>query len=473
MLDIGRRSLLYFGASAANMVIAFATLPLATRVLGPADYGAYSVAVTCSLIVQSVAGAMHLYLVPAQIGQVVGIERHKLISTIVINAFAVTTILTLVIGAVAFGDFTSQFASPHFSPNDALLMMGATICVSPWLVGIDVLPLDGRAASFASVTIVQATTSASSLLVSLFAFGLGPTSLYVAYFFASLAAGGMALFALRRDLHVQYSTYWLRESKHQALFALGQRLSETGFLLLERSTLAGFVGLRSVGLYTHGQTYSSALMMVINAFSRSMMPVNMEEARQQPPTFGLTVTSWVPVQLLAVASSIGFALIGDKVIGLLTNGKFTGAHFLAYLLLIALAIQTGGKCEISFLIARGYGNVFARINILSIVCGSIALFLLVPFIGISGAPLAAIIRALVVRISVIARVRTYHRMPFRDGTLLAGLVVSALSGIWVFIFAPPFEIRAMVAVPVAAASLFLLYRTARPLWRLRRPSIAC
>lgn len=185
-----------------------------------------------------------------------------------------------------------------------------------------------------------------------------------------------------------------------------------------------------------------------------MTPINMKEAQQQPPMLKLTIQTWAPVQLMAITSSSSFVRTEDKVIALLTNGKFTKAHFFAYLLLVVVPIQTGERCKTSFLVVRGHGYIYACINALSIARALIPLFLPVPFIEVAGTSSATTIPALVIRIGAITPVRKYHQIAFQDGTLIVGFGGSVLSAILVFVFASPFELRAMAAFLALANSLF-------------------
>ena len=464
MRDLLKRSLIYFIASAVSVVIAIAALPLATRILNPVDYGTYAVAVSFSAIAQSVVGALHTYLLPPHLGTVDKLRRSQLLSTVMVNAIG-TSILLACCGGIVATFVVAHSTSPDALPQGGLvLIVLATICIAPWMVAADALPLDGRAKAFAAINMMQSLASTSALLVALYGLKIGPLSLYVGYFASSFIAGLLSLFALRHDLRPKYSMDWLKEGRRTAVFAFGQRVTETGISMLERTVLAATVGARSVGLYTHAQTYSSAVMMVVNALSRSLMPVSIREAREESPAFPVTSAAWIPVQLLVVSASIAFALIGDQVIALLTHGKFTDAHFLAYLLLFALALQTAGKCEISLLIARGFGETYARINMLSVAVGAVALVILVPLFGSVGAPCAVILRVATIRIAVTARVLPRHNIGFRDGPLLAGLFFSAATALWVFGFAPSLFLRELATIPVLAATIVLMYRTGRTLW---------
>jgi O-antigen/teichoic acid export membrane protein len=199
-------------------------------------------------------------------------------------------------------------------------------------------------------------------------------------------------------------------------------------------------------------------MILASALSRGLTPINMEEARQTPPTFILTFRTWVLVQLIVVVASIGFALVGDVVINLLTNGKFTDAHLIAYLLIIGCAVQTAGKAESSLLLANGHGRPFARLQILAIACCALALIVLIPWIGATGAPIAVLVRGIVIRVGIVPITRAHYRVPFRDGFLLAGIAASAAVAFWVFAYQPTLVWRLIAAFPTIAAGLVLVYR---------------
>lgn len=464
MRSVGARSALYMVSAVVSVAASIATLPLATRILGPEDYGAYALVMSISTCIQALAAALQTYVLPAFIGTIGERERHDLIFTCLANVVAFAGLTSIV---VAIGIDLGAPGLLEQAGVDRIAVIAAalgTIAIAPWLLAIDLFAIDGRASAFASITIAQTVATAGALLISLFVFRLGATSLYVSFLVGSSVAGLASLLAMRKDIYGRYSRAWFGKMFEMAPPAIGQRLAESGVVILERSVIGIFATARGIGLYTHSQLYSSAGTIALNALSRGMLPLNLKEAREVPPLFSGTCSVWLPAQLLVALGAIEFALAGDLVISLLTNGKFTDAHLMAYLLVVALAIKTGGKPESAYLAATGNGTRLAHLNTMSTVIGAGSLIALVPLLGVIGAAVAALLRALAFRGGLWIATREW-KIPFQDGPLFVGLSCSALVGALVFTSAIPAAWRHTAAGLLMIVAFVLTHKLLQTLSR--------
>jgi len=464
MRSVGTRSALYMVSAVVSVAASIATLPLATLILGPEDYGAYALVMSVSTCIQALAAALQTYVLPAFIGTIGSQERKDLIFTCLANVVAFATLLSAIVAIgidVGAPDLLAQIGADRTAVIAAAL---GTISITPWLLAIDLFAIDGRAGAFALITVAQAVATACALLVGLFVFRLGATSLYVSFLVGSSVAGLAALAAMQKDIYGRYSRTWLRKMLDMAPPAIGQRLAESGIVILERSIIGIFASARAVGLYTHSQLYSSAGTIALNAVSRGMLPLNLKEARDLPPLFLGTYSVWLPAQLLVALGAIEFALAGDQIISLLTNGKFTDAHLMAYLLIVALAVKTGGKPESAYLSATGNGTRLANLNTISTAIGAGSLLVLVPLLGALGAAVAALLRALAFRGGLWIAGREW-KIPFQDGPLFVGLACSALVGALVFTSTIPTAWRHIAACLLLTVAVLLTHKLLQTLSR--------
>jgi O-antigen/teichoic acid export membrane protein len=458
MRNAGQRTIYYFGASFVGIALSLATLPFATRILGPEDYGTYAIVVTISILIQGMAAALHAYLLPAHLANTTGTDRQDLILTILTNTFASTAILSTLAIAVTEIAIAVVPALAGSSSLGILLTVASTAAMAPWLVAIDLFALEGRAGEFAAITILQNSVTAAVLLVGLFILQFGAISLYLAFFAGNASAGIAAFVCMRHDIRGRYRLRWVQETRRFARLALIQRLAESGMVFLERSVIGGLASVREVGLYTHAQLYGSGAIAMLTVISRGMLPINLEEARANSPLFfPRTRQVWVPVQLFLVLVITGFALVGQEFISVLTNGKFAEAHLMAYLLLVAATLLSSGKPETAFLMATGRGNTLARLGTVGTLMGAAALIVLVPFMGATGAALAMVARVMTIRIGLYVAGRRFN-LPFQDKPLLVGLATSALVAAVVFKFEPDLLWRLIVSAILGIAALVLLIR---------------
>ncbi len=79
--EVRRRLLLFFLPGALQLVLAFATLPLTTMVLGPADFAAFSLVVSMSALAMSLSQMGSGYLLTQRFRGAALAEQRSLVTT--------------------------------------------------------------------------------------------------------------------------------------------------------------------------------------------------------------------------------------------------------------------------------------------------------------------------------------------------------------------------------------------------------
>lgn len=406
--------------------VAFATLPLATLILGPQDYGTYAVVAAITSLPSSVACLGSSYLLAQTFSGGKSDEIRQLISQqIVISGGLAILFATLLI--LTWSNIIGYFDNLAMVPTAGLVLSAIGIVpATVWAIALDVLTLDGRAKVFAQIVIAQSLASAAALLLSLFVVEIGVMSLFVSGFVGTAGLGLGALFSIRRYFERPSFTRKRLQLFKSALSLTSANLIEVAYQPVERNLLAVNSGLASLGLYTHAQQYQTIVAAATKALSRSVWPTTLEEARQAEQAFPQTKRYWRFTYLCLSLVGLGFATLGDVFIGLLTHGKFVGAGAFAAMSIAYLLVQNSGRPHTGLLFARGDAGPFARFNIISSIAALLCALIAIPLLGVWGAILSIFTKQIVMRVAIQMHTRRIASLPFQDGGVVAGLLLISL-----------------------------------------------
>jgi O-antigen/teichoic acid export membrane protein len=418
----------YFGlSSGASIVSTFVTLPVLTRVLGPADYGAFSLVTSYANTGTLLATAGLTFVLAPALPAVTGRDRQGLVSTLVVAALVLAAIVT-VAGMAVLLSFRSQFDTLAGIPSAALVYAaGASILTAPWLVVTDVLTIDGRAGQYASLLILQTVVTSVGSIVAAYTFDLGTESLFVGAFAGTAALAVAMVLVVRRDLRLVVERTWLRELTRTGPSVAASNATEALRNIVERTIVSARFGLGDLGVYAHAQAYRSYGIEAVNPISRGLYPVALAEAQDDDSTFVTTGNAWGLAQLLIVGAGLVFAFVGNDVVAALTHGKFDGAGDLAAAWMVVLLVQMSGKPQSMTLIGRNEGARVARASLVAVLIGIAVLVVAVPTVGLVGAVAAQGVQFSVYRMLLGRAARRFRAVPFQDQWVVVGAIVIGLS----------------------------------------------
>ena len=408
--------------------VAFATLPLATLILGPQDYGAYAVVAAITGLASSIACLGSSYLLSQTFSSGKPDEIRQLVSQQTAISCSLSSLFAIIL-LVSWRGITGYFENLATVPITGFILSALGIVPSTiWAIALDVLTLDGRAKAFAQIVIVTSLVSAAALLLSLFVFDMGPMSLFVSGFVGASALGFGAVLSLRRYLERPCFSREKLQVFKSALSLTSANLIEAAYQPVERNLLAVSSGLASLGLYAHAQQYRTIVATATKALSRSVWPTTLDEARQADFLFPLTNSYWRFTYLSLSLIGLGFAALGDAFIGLLTHGKFVGAGAFAAMSITYLLVQNSGRPHTGLMYARGHAGPFARFSIVSSAAGLACAVIAIPVWGVWGAILSIFLQQIVMRVAIQRYAGRIARIPFQDGGVVVGfLLISAVT----------------------------------------------
>lgn len=442
----------FLAPSVLQAAVAFATLPLATIILGPQDYGAYAVVAAITGLASSVACMGSSYLLAQAFSGGRQDEIRQLISQLLAISGGLASLLAAIL-ILSWITITGMFDNLASVPKagfvlSALGVLPATI----WAIALDVLTLQGRAKVFAQIVIGQSSVAAAVLLLCLFGAGMGRMSLFVSNFVGLMVLGLGSLVCLWR--YIERPSF-AREKLvvfKSALFLTSANLIEVAYQPIERNLLAMNCGLLTLGLYTHAQQYRSIVATATKALSRSIWPSTLEEARRATLLFPKTNRYWQLSYLFLSVIGLGFATLGDVFIGLLTHGKFVGAGAFAAMSIAYLLVQNSGKPHTGFMYAHGYASPYAQFSIVSSLAGLACALIAIPLWGVWGGILSIFLQQAVMRIAIQIYAGRIAKIPFQDGGIIVGLLLISAATLANEVLHPGLPLQFAIFVLTAAVA---------------------
>lgn len=404
-------------------LISFVSLPLATRILGPANYGVFALGATVAGFGSVLATLGTTFFISNAFAGASPLERQRLISTLAARTALLAAGWAVLILAA------SLLLRGHIDLLDevplrglALVLLGA-ILATPWTIAVDVLTVEGRASFFSLSLIVQALANTGALLIALYVFDLRGLSLFVGSLAGSVAVLITSLVALRAHLVLSFDVVRTRLGQRQFLPAQALEAVQPA---VERTLLANYAGFTQLGNYAHSLAYRSLILQGMNAVNRATWPVTLEEAKART-AFSITGRVWASVHLAVAMVAVPFVLFGDRLISVLTNDKLTAAWVFLAPWFVLVLLQSSGKAATGVLYATGVSSTVAKLGLLANVVALVSLLVLVPVFGAAGAAMALLLQALVFRIALQLLARRQAAIPFQDwGAVLACALVTAL-----------------------------------------------
>jgi O-antigen/teichoic acid export membrane protein len=444
---------LFLLPGAVQLVLAFATLPLTTMVLGPADFAAFSLVVSMSALAMSLSQMGSSYLLTHRFRGAAQAEQRSLVTTL--------TALVLACSLLFASGFVMAFVLLHrvwtFTAGITLTMVVLvaieSIGSSLFSLALNLSKLGTSTGFYAFISVLKGVLAIVATLTALFLFRLEGLSLFVGH-----VTGGMV--ALVGSLAMMWRFFEPRIDRSALKDALSLGGWSTIALLflqarqtIERALLSRYLGLYELGIYTHAQQYQSLAMLGTQPVQNASIPVFLDEAKERSRRFSRTARITDVLFLGVTVFGVGAALFARPVIGLLTHGKFDAAGPYVALLVGIVLVQTSGRPQYAELIASGRGRYLSICNIVAAVGSVATLTALVHWAGLLAAVAASYVQFLLFRVATGIDPSSTARLPFQDQGAVLGLLVIGLTVAGVEYFEPSLPVRAVILLAVLAAVL--------------------
>jgi O-antigen/teichoic acid export membrane protein len=422
----------YTAASIVSKVIAVALLPLYTRYLSTADYGAaeilFAAVVTASIVVRFglIEAILRFYYKDDE-------DPRKVVAGSFAGLFWLSTIGALVL--LPFAGPLSEVLLPEAeklggsAPELVRIAIAGLWVLTMWEFMLTLYRLEERARAYFLTTILNVLASIALTVVLVVGLEEGARGLLV----GSYAAGGafvLVLIALQwRRLSLRFDRGLMRRLFR---FGLPTMPAEASLYLLnfvDRLIIVRSLGLAEAGLYSLAVKFAQAVNVLVRGFQLAWPPLaysirDDDEARRAYATIVTLFVAgcaWVVAGMWLFSRWIVRALAAPKffdsweAIGLISTAV---TLYALYLVLVVILGRTG-RTEFNFPAAIGALVANIALNLL-----------LVPSLGIVGAGLALVASYLVVLGLMYVFTQRLFPVPYEWGRLLrVTLTVAALVGL--------------------------------------------
>jgi O-antigen/teichoic acid export membrane protein len=431
----------YTAASILSKVIAVALLPLYTRYLTPADYGAaevlFAAVVLASIVVRLglIEAILRFYYLDEE-------DPREVVRSSFAGLFWLATLGALVL--LPFAGPLSEALLDESAPGLARIAIGGLWVLTMSEFMLTLFRLEERARAFFLTTILNVLATIAVTVVLVVGLDEGARGLLL----GSYATGAVFVLGLivwqRRRLSLRFDRGLLRR-----LFRFGTPTmpAEVSLYLLnfvDRLIIVRSLGLAEAGLYSLAVKFAQAVNVLVRGFQLAWPPLaysirDDEEARRAYATIVTLFAAgcaWVVAGMWLFSRWLVRALAAPEffdsyeAIGLISTAV---TLYALYLVLVVILGRTG-RTEFNFPAA-----------IAALVANVVLNLVLVPPLGIVGAGLALVASYLVVLGLMYAFTQRLFPVPYEWGRLLrVVLTVAAIVGL------------AELAVPTSGAAGLLL-----------------
>ena len=465
--ELARHSAIYGLGSVVSSLIAVFLLPLYTRYLTRADYGAIETLVAGSAVLTiflqaGINSAFFRFYFDSPDPE----QRNRVVRTSFWFTMAGATV-GLALGLL----FAPEISSWLFgTAARAGLVRAASVLLWANLNYQQLTSLfrvEQRSVAYVVASLVNVLITVAATIVLVVGLHKGAIGALVGNFTGTLFVYFPLLVYRRFQLGLQFDWQLLRRMNAFGLPLVPSALALWVTNFSDRLFLVKLSGASEVGLYSIGIRISSAIVLLLTAF-RTAWPAfaySIEDEREARTTYGYVLTY---VLLIVCWASLALGALAPWIVQALTTPRFFSAQRVVALLAFSNA-ATAGFIVVSIGIGRARRTRFNWIITGSAAAVNVALNLaLIPPFGMMGAAISTLVSFSFMFLFMAWHAQRIYRVPYqwRRVAILVG-AAAALNAVAVVVNAPlPLAIALVVAYPVVLLPLGFYLPAERT--RLRR-----
>jgi O-antigen/teichoic acid export membrane protein len=410
----------YTAASIVSKLIAVALLPLYTRYLTPADYGAaevmFAAVVSASIFVRlgMIEALLRFYYKDDE-------DPARVVATSFAALFWLTTAAALL--ALPFASVISEALLAESAPGLARIAIGGLWVATMFEYLLTIFRLEERARAFFVTTMISVLSAIGLTVVLVVGAGEGARGLLLGSYVsgATIVLGLIVVHRRRLSLRVEQPL-----ARRLMRFGLPTMPAELSLYLLnfvDRIIIVHFAGLPEAGLYSLAVKFAQGVNVLVRGFQLAWPPLaySIREDGEARRVYAAVVTWFTAGCTFVVA---GMWLLSRWIVRALAAPEFfdsyeaigliaTGVTLYALYMVLVVILGRTGRTEFNFPAA------------LAGLAANIALnLLLVPPLGIVGAGLALVASYLVILAVMYGFTQRLFPVPYEWGRL-ARVILSA------------------------------------------------
>src|SRR3954471_21463254 len=416
----------YTAASILSKVIAVALLPLYTRYLTPADYGAAEVLFAAVVLVSIV---VRLGLIEAILRFYYQEDENpaEVVASSFAGLFWLATLGALLL--LPFAEPLSEAVLNRSAPGLARIAIGGLWVLTMWEFMLTLFRLEERARAFFVTTILNVLASIGLTVVLVVGLDEGARGLLIGSYAAG-AAFVLVLIALQqRRLSLRFDRGLMRRLFDFGLPTMPAEVSLYLLNFVDRLIIVRSLGLAEAGLYSLAVKFAQAVNVLVRGFQLAWPPLaysirDDDEARR---VYATIVTLFVAACAWVVA---GMWLFSRWIVRALAAPQFFDSYEAIGLIATAVTLYALYLVLVVILGRTGRTEFNLPAAIAALVANVILNLLLVPPLGIVGAGLALVVSYVVVLGLMYVFTQRLFPVPYEWGRLLrVVLTVAPLVGI--------------------------------------------
>ncbi len=421
----------YTAASVVSKLIAVALLPLYTRYLTPADYGAaevmFAAVVSASIVVRfgMIEALLRFYYKDGEDpGRVVGTSFATLFWLSTAAALIALPFAQPIAEALLDGPAAERISGPEAAELGRIAIGGLWVLTMMEFL-LTLFRLEERARAYFVTTILNVLAAIGLTVILVVGNGEGARGILIGSYASGAVFVLVLCFVHRRRLSLWIDRHLLQRLLRFGLPTMPAELSLYLLNFVDRIIIVRSVGLAEAGLYSLAVKFAQAINVVVRGFQLAWPPLaysirDDDEARR---AYAAVVTYFVTGCAFFVT---GMWLLSRWIVRALADPKFfdsyeavgliaTGVTLYALYMVLVVILGRTGRTEFNFpaTIAALVANVALNL-------------LLVPSMGIVGAGLALVASYLVVVALMYVFTQRLFPVPYEWSRLAKVVLVSAV-----------------------------------------------
>ena len=421
-------SAFYGTAAALNKMLTLLTLPVLTRVLSTAEYGALDAmtglgAIFVAFIVMGLDSAIARLFFEHE-----GTEDRK---ELVSQALSIELAFCVVITAICW--FSADWMLSTFYGIEGYATYLKVLIVSLPFVVLTRFASNLLKWTFArnQYMVVAFGSSALVILLTLLfvvGFDQGIQGVYRAQVIGFGISAAVGIFLCRKHLIVPKSTRYAREMMGYGAPFMVVAVAGCVMPAIDRVFITNYMGLDSAGLYAIGYRYGFMLMLPITAFMTSWSPfafsIYKEDNAEETYNHGL---KFMVAGLCAI--TIAMVATAEPIITLVASERYLPVYVVVLPLLLRLVIQaTSSLASLGIRLAKR--TQFQMLGyLIGLVSSALFVWLLIEPLGLIGVACGALLGQLAQSISEIAFAYYVYPLRFQLKRPIAMLLVTGIGGV--------------------------------------------
>lgn len=429
-----------------------AVVPLTTYYLTPEDIGLYALITALVLPISGIGAAGPRWFIGGHYNETSEQDRGVLVFNVLLFESLFRGALLLLVAM--FVDPVLETLLENYKPDDLHLVHTALVAVAVhilWSPLSYLMTVRRDSYVYLALSLIQIFSNFFALVLFLWWMGLGVVSLFYALLLTNLVSLFFEFLYIRKKLRFRFSSEFFRGVWANQLHAIPGGMMEIISALVERFSIQHYLGIRSLGLYSHSQQYEVGIKMANGALTNAVTPRTLEVYLTNGDTTRIEDV-FVPWYGLLGCVGVFVALFSDEVVGYLTHGKFAEAAFLVPIWFLMIYSVAHAIPYAQFLVARKQRKTLMYSQTVPAFAGV--------FILILGAWLGSVAYVAVAVVATNASTQLWRYIVSRQqgfkpvGNVAMAISLSAYLLVWLFEYA--YQPSTMQEILVAGMSITIL-----------------